>query len=50
MTTVRSKDGTRVAFEKSGEGPPIILIDGALCYRGSGPSRPLAAELSMARR
>jgi pimeloyl-ACP methyl ester carboxylesterase len=46
MTTVRSEDGTRVAFEKSGEGPSIILIDGALCYRGSGPSRPLAAELS----
>lgn len=46
MTTVRSKDGTAVAFETSGEGPPIILIDGALCYRGSGPSRPLAAELS----
>jgi pimeloyl-ACP methyl ester carboxylesterase len=46
MTTVRSKDGTAVAFEKSGEGPPIILIDGALCYRASGPSRPLAARLS----
>jgi pimeloyl-ACP methyl ester carboxylesterase len=46
MTTVPSQDGTRVAFEKSGEGPPIILIDGALCYRGYGPSRPLAAQLS----
>jgi pimeloyl-ACP methyl ester carboxylesterase len=46
MTTIRSKDGTSIALEKSGEGPPIILIDGALCYRGSGPSRPLAAELS----
>ena len=46
MTTVRSKDGTAVAFEKSGGGPPVILVDGALCYRASGPSRPLAAELS----
>jgi pimeloyl-ACP methyl ester carboxylesterase len=46
MNTVRSEDGTSIAFEKSGEGPSIILIDGALCYRDSGPSRPLAAELS----
>jgi pimeloyl-ACP methyl ester carboxylesterase len=46
MTIVRSQDGTQVAFEKSGDGPPIILIDGALCYRGSGPSRSLAAQLS----
>ena len=46
MATVQSRDGTAVAFERSGEGPPIILIDGALCSRASGPSRPLAAELS----
>jgi pimeloyl-ACP methyl ester carboxylesterase len=46
MTTVRSTDGTAVAFEKTGGGPPVILVDGALCYRASGPSRPLAAELS----
>jgi pimeloyl-ACP methyl ester carboxylesterase len=46
MNTVRSKDGTLIAFEKSGHGPALILVDGALCYRASGPSRPLAALLA----
>jgi len=46
MGTVFSKDGTTIAFEKSGDGPPLILVDGALCHRESGPSRPLAAELA----
>jgi pimeloyl-ACP methyl ester carboxylesterase len=45
-TTVHSGDGTAIAFESSGDGPPIILVDGALCYRASGPSRPLAAQLA----
>ena len=27
-------------------GPPLILVDGALCYRASGPSGPLAALLT----
>jgi pimeloyl-ACP methyl ester carboxylesterase len=46
MSTVRSSDGTAIAFEKSGEGPPLILVDGALCYREMGPSRPLASRLA----
>jgi len=46
MSTVRSSDGTAIAYDKSGEGPPVILVDGALCYRASGPSRPLAALLA----
>jgi pimeloyl-ACP methyl ester carboxylesterase len=46
MNTARSHDGTPIAYETSGEGPPLILVDGALCYRASGPSRPLAAELA----
>jgi pimeloyl-ACP methyl ester carboxylesterase len=46
MGTVFSKDGTTIAFERSGDGPPLILVDGALCYRESGPSRPLAEELA----
>jgi pimeloyl-ACP methyl ester carboxylesterase len=45
MATVRSKDGTSIAYEKSGHGPVVILVDGALCYRDSGPARPLAAML-----
>jgi pimeloyl-ACP methyl ester carboxylesterase len=44
--TVRSTDGTAIAFEKHGEGPPLILVDGALCSREMGPSRALAAELA----
>jgi pimeloyl-ACP methyl ester carboxylesterase len=46
MHTVRSKDGTTIAYERSGGGPPLILVDGALCYRASGPSRPVAAQLA----
>jgi pimeloyl-ACP methyl ester carboxylesterase len=45
MAFVTSKDGTRIAYESMGTGPALILVDGALCYRASGPSRPLAEEL-----
>ena len=45
MPDVTSKDGTRIAYEALGVGPPLILVDGALCYRASGPSRPLAEQL-----
>lgn len=44
--TVRSRDGTAIAFERIGEGPPLILVDGAFCHRGLGPSSPLAALLA----
>ena len=46
MKTVHSSDGTRIAFDRSGNGPPLILVDGALCYRASGPMGPLAALLA----
>jgi len=46
METVRSKDGTVIAYDKVGQGPPLILVDGALCYRASGPMRSLAARLA----
>jgi pimeloyl-ACP methyl ester carboxylesterase len=46
MNTVESRDGTAIAFEKAGRGPALILVDGALCYRGAGPSKSVAAELS----
>jgi len=46
METVRSKDGTVIAYDKVGQGPPLILVDGALCYRVSGPMRSLAAQLA----
>src|SRR3954452_6172232 len=46
MSTLESADGTLIAYEKAGDGPPVILVDGALCHRASGPARPLAAELA----
>jgi pimeloyl-ACP methyl ester carboxylesterase len=46
MQYVTSKDGTKIAFEKSGQGPAVILVDGALCYRQHHGGRPLAAELA----
>ncbi|MFG1703076.1 alpha/beta fold hydrolase [Nonomuraea sp. M3C6] len=46
MNTVTSSDGTRIAFDRVGEGPAVILVDGAMCYRGAGPSGALAAELA----
>jgi len=45
MPTMTSKDGTVIAYETHGSGKPLILIDGAMCYRGSGPMRPLAEQL-----
>ena len=46
MDTVRSKDGTVIAFDRSGEGPPLILVDGALCSRALGPMPKLATHLA----
>jgi pimeloyl-ACP methyl ester carboxylesterase len=46
MKTVCSKDGTRIAFDQTGQGPPLILVDGALCYRANGPMAPLAKLLA----
>jgi len=45
MPFVTSKDGTRIGYSVVGSGPAIILVDGALCWRASGPSGPLAEEL-----
>jgi pimeloyl-ACP methyl ester carboxylesterase len=44
--TVLSQDGTAIAFDRRGHGPAVILVDGALCYRGMGPSGPLAELLA----
>lgn len=46
MGTVISRDGTEIAFERSGSGPALILVDGALCHRAFGPSRGMAKQLS----
>jgi pimeloyl-ACP methyl ester carboxylesterase len=31
--TVRSRDGTTIAFDRSGDGPPLILVSGAMGHR-----------------
>lgn len=41
-----SKDGTRIAFERTGSGPLLVLVDGALCFRAFGPAREISAQLS----
>lgn len=41
-----SKDGTLIAYERIGSGPPLILIDGALGFRGFGSSTHLARLLA----
>ena len=42
--TVRSSDGTTIAFERSGDGRPLVLVGGALSDRSAGAS--LAAHLA----
>jgi pimeloyl-ACP methyl ester carboxylesterase len=45
MPVATSADGTAIAYERTGTGPALILVDGAMCYRAAGPMRPLAALL-----
>jgi pimeloyl-ACP methyl ester carboxylesterase len=44
MERVASKDGTTIAFDRSGEGPPIVLVGGALADRSAAAE--LAAHLA----
>jgi pimeloyl-ACP methyl ester carboxylesterase len=44
MKTVISNDGTPIAFDKSGQGPALILVGGATATRGAATS--LAAALT----
>jgi pimeloyl-ACP methyl ester carboxylesterase len=47
MSQVISKDGTSIAYDKTGIGPPVLLVDGAMTYRAFfGLKGPLSAELS----
>jgi pimeloyl-ACP methyl ester carboxylesterase len=46
MSTVTSKDGTIIAYETHGNGPAVILVDGALGYRGLGFGADLAQLLA----
>lgn len=44
MNKVTSADGTPIAYERSGDGPPVIMVGGALNDRGSAV--PLAESLT----
>lgn len=44
--TVVSKDGTEIAYTRQGSGPALVLVDGALSYRGSSTNTSLAEQLA----
>jgi len=46
MNTVTSKDGTRIAYDVYGQGPAVILVDGATASRAFGGSAALAQRLA----
>ncbi len=45
MATTTSIDGTRIAYDDLGEGPPVIVLPGATCTRGV--TLPLAHALAV---
>jgi pimeloyl-ACP methyl ester carboxylesterase len=49
MTTTAkavSSDGTQIAYDRRGSGPPLVLVDGAFCRRGFGPMPKIAPLLA----
>jgi pimeloyl-ACP methyl ester carboxylesterase len=44
METLTSSDGTQIAFDRLGDGPPVIAVGGQLCDRSL--TRPTAEELA----
>jgi pimeloyl-ACP methyl ester carboxylesterase len=43
---IKSKDGTQIAFDKTGVGPAIIIVNGALSYRAVYDDKSLVSALS----
>ncbi len=46
MEKVTSKDGTQIAYDRQGQGPAVILIDGSFSYRSFSPMPGIAAQLA----
>lgn len=46
MLSVRSRDGTTIAYERAGQGPVVILVVGALCSHATSGALELAQRLS----
>jgi pimeloyl-ACP methyl ester carboxylesterase len=42
---VRSADGTEIAYQRDGQGPALVFVDGAFCTRTMGPGNTLAPVL-----
>ncbi|MFI7576494.1 alpha/beta fold hydrolase [Micromonospora sp. NPDC049497] len=47
MDTAASRDGTRIAYERDGSGPPVILIDAAGHFRANSSLGDLAELLAV---
>lgn len=46
MGMLTSRDSTTIGFTRAGQGPALILVDGAMCFRQFGPMDGLAALLT----
>ncbi len=46
MNTVTSADGTRIAYDRYGEGPVLVLVNGAMGYRKFKKFEQIASALS----
>jgi len=46
MDTIASRDGTTIAYDKQGEGPAVIVVDGALSVHSAGGKSDLAGLLA----
>jgi pimeloyl-ACP methyl ester carboxylesterase len=46
MDTVTSRDGTTIAYDRQGEGPALIVVDGALSVHSAGGKSELAKLLA----
>jgi len=44
VNVVKSDDGTKIAYDKQGRGPALVLVDGAMCTRSTG-SKPELVNL-----
>ena len=44
---VTSKDGTRIAYDRLGVGPPLVIVNGALGVRSFAFARRMAQELAL---
>jgi pimeloyl-ACP methyl ester carboxylesterase len=49
MDAATSADGTRIAYERFGDGPAVILVDGAFQHRAIDPGTTRLAELVAAK-